>query len=140
MVDFLSITFPTLHRVLLLSYTKIRKLSKIYEWQTAILPLAIDYHTEITTGNHTDVEAWTLQQDWIDQYCSPTHILATFSTSKKRSATTSLQGPATKKGTMEICRNFNSKRCTFKRCVRKHRCSDCNSKDYGSHVCSKPKQ
>ena len=140
LVDFFGTTFPTLHRVLLLYYTKVRKLSKIYEWQTAILPLAIDYHTEITTGNHTDVEAWTLPQDWIDQYCSPTHILAASSTSKKRSATTSLQGPAAKKGTGEVCRNFNSKGCTYKECVREHKCSECNSKDHGSHTCTKPKQ
>ncbi len=128
MVDFFYTAFPTLHRVLLLYYTKVRKLSKIYEWQTAILPLAIDYHTEITTGNHTDVEAWTLPQDWIDQYCSPTYILASSSTSRKRSATTSLQGPSAKKRTGEICRNFNSMGCTYKECVREHKCLECNSR------------
>lgn len=128
MVDFFYTAFPTLHRVLLFYYTKVRKLSKIYEWQTAILPLAIDYHTEITTGNHTDVEGWTLPQDWIDQYCSPTYILASSSTSRKRSATTSLQGPAAKKRTGEICRNFNSTGCTYKECVREHKCLECNSR------------
>lgn len=87
MVDFFGITFPTLHRALLLYYTKIYKLSKIYEWQTAVLLLAIDYHTEITTGNHIDVDAWTLPQDWIDEYCSPNKVLAVFSTPQKRSAT-----------------------------------------------------
>lgn len=140
MVDFFGTTFPTLHRVLLLYYTKVRKLSKIYEWQTAILPLAIDYHTEITTGNHTDVDAWTLPQDWIDQYCSPNHILAVSFTSKKRGATTALEGSAKKKVAGEVCRNFNTKGCTFKECAREHKCSDCGSKDHGAHTCTKPKQ
>lgn len=62
MIDFFDIVFATLHHVLLLYYTKVWKLSKIYKWQTAILPFVIDYHTEITTGNYTDVEAWTLPQ------------------------------------------------------------------------------
>ncbi len=60
LVDFFGITFPTLHCILLFYYTKVRKLSKIYKWQTAILLLVIDYYTKITTRNHTDVEAWTL--------------------------------------------------------------------------------
>lgn len=140
MVDFFGTAFPTLHRVLLLYYTKVRKLSKIYEWQTAILPLAIDYHTEITTGNHTDVDAWTLPQDWIDQYCSPNHILAASFTSKKRGATTALEGSAKKKIAGEVCRNFNTKGCTFKECAREHKCSDCGSKDHGAHTCTRPKQ
>lgn len=91
MVDFFGIPFPTLHRALLLYYTKICKLSKIYEWQTAVLPLAIDYHTEITTGIHINVKAWTLPQDWIDEYCSPNNVLAVFPTSKKRSAAGTLE-------------------------------------------------
>lgn len=90
MVDFFGIAFLTLHCVFLSNYTKVWKLSKIYKWQTAIFPLAIDYYTKITTGNHANVAAWTLPQDWINQYCLPTHILAASFTSKKRHATTSL--------------------------------------------------
>lgn len=63
MVDFFGSTSPPLCLVLLLFHGKVRKLSKIYEWQNAILPLALDFHTEITTSNHTDVDAWTLPQD-----------------------------------------------------------------------------
>ena len=88
MVDFFGTATPTLFRTLFLFWSKIRKLSKIYVWQGAILPLAIDYHTEITTSNHTDVDMRTLPQDWIDQYCSSDHILSSTS-SKKRGATVS---------------------------------------------------
>lgn len=111
-----SMICPTLPHVLLLYYTKVCKLSKINEWQTAIFLLAIDYHTKITTRNHIDAETWTLAKDWIDQYCSSTHVLAASSTPKKCSATTSLlQGPAAKKGTGEVCRYFNTKGCTYKK-------------------------
>ena len=140
MVDFFDTAFPTLHRVLLFYYTKVCKLSKIYEWQTEILPLAINYHTEITTGNHMDMDAWTLPQDWIDQYCSPNHILAISFTSKKHGATTALEGSAKKKIAGEVCRNFNTKGCTFKECVQEHKCSDCGSKDHRAYTCTKPKQ
>lgn len=120
MVDFFGVTFATFHCVLLF-YTKVRKLGKIYEWQTAILPLAIDYHTEITTGTHTDVDAWTLPQDWIDQYCSSNHILSSSSTSKKRSASTTLERSSSKMVAAEVCRNFNTKGCTFKDCAHEHK-------------------
>lgn len=139
MVDFFGTAAPTLFRALLLFWTKIRKLGKIYAWQGAILPLAIDYHTEITTGNHTDVDTWILTQDWIDQYCSPDHILSS-NPSKKRPATSPLEGHSTKKKTLEICRNFNSKGCSFQDCTREHKCTECASRDHGAHACTIQKQ
>ena len=117
MVDFFGTTFLTLYQVLFFYYTKVCKLSKIYKWHTTILPLAIDYHIEITTGNHTDVDARTLLQNWINQYYSLNHILAVFSTSKKRGATTALKGLAKKKVVGEVCQNFNTKGCIFKKCA-----------------------
>lgn len=102
LVNFFGTTFLILYDILLFYYTKVWKLSKIYKWQTAILLLAIDYHTKITTGNHTDVEAWILPQD-CNQYYSPTHILVASSISKKYSTTTSLQGPAAKERTEKVC-------------------------------------
>lgn len=92
MVDFFGASSPTLFCVLLLFYTRIRKLSKIYDWQGAILSLAIDYHTDITSNDHTDVDAWALPQDWIHQYCSPHHVLPHNGPSKKRPAASSPEG------------------------------------------------
>lgn len=139
MVDFFDAAPPTLFRVLIFFLSKIWKLSKIYTWQSTVLPLAIDYHTEITTGNHTNADMWTLPQDWIDQYCSPDHTLGT-SLSKKQGAASSLDGHTNKKKTVEICQNFNTKSYLFKGCSREHKCTDCGSKDYEAHVCTKHKQ
>ena len=60
MVDLFGITFPTLHQKLLAYHQQIIELSSVYEWQEAVLPLAIEYHTEIVAINYTDVEAWTI--------------------------------------------------------------------------------
>ncbi|MCJ1262847.1 hypothetical protein MMC22_002717 [Lobaria immixta] len=120
---------------LLLHHTKIRKLSKVYEWHGAALPLALDFHPEITTTNHTDVDGWTLPQAWVDQYCSPHNVLA--DPSKKRAANATLEGPTSKKGTGEVRRNYNMKGCTFKECAREHKCSDCNSKEHGAQTRTK---
>ena len=139
MGDFFGAAFPSLGRVLLIFHQKIRTLSKIYDWQGAVLPLAIDFHTEVITDNHTNVEAWSLPQTWIDQYCSPQHVLST-SSGKKRAATTQAEGSASKKA-KEICRNFNSKGCTFKECSREHKCSECSSLEHGAQTCpTKSKQ
>ena len=141
MVDFFGVAFPSLFRVLLTYHSKIRHLSRIYDWQHAVLPLAIDYHSEITTGTHTDVEAWALPQYWVDQYCSPLWVLQNPSTgSRKHSPTSILDNPSgNKKHSGEICRNFNTKGCSYKECSREHKCSDCNAKDHGAHACSKSK-
>lgn len=39
---------PDLHASLTIFYTNILQLAKVYEWQEAILPLAIEIHTHIT--------------------------------------------------------------------------------------------
>lgn len=140
MVDFFGVAFPSLFRALSIFHQKIRSLSKIHEWQGAVLPLAIDYHTEVITGTPTNSEDWTVPQTWIDQYCSPHHVLSNLS-SKKRTATTNAEGHASKKVAGEVCRNFNTKGCTFKECNREHKCSECSSKDHGANTCptkSKP--
>lgn len=85
-VESFSPSFPSLCRVLLF-HTKIRKLSKVYEWQGAVLALALGFHTEITTTYPTDVDAWTLVQAWADLYCSPHTVLAAFSKKQAANAT-----------------------------------------------------
>lgn len=137
LVDFFGATFPSLSRVLLLFHQRIRKLTRIYEWQGAICPLVVDFHTEITTASPTNVDAWNLPQYWIDLYCSPQFVL-----NKKRTAAAALDGPAAKKPrTSEICRNFNDKGCSYgDKCYREHKCLECGSKDHGAQACTKRKQ
>ena len=141
LVNFFGVAFPSLFYVLLKFHDQILKLGRIYEWQNAVFPLAIDFHTSITTVNHTDVEAWAdLSQTWIYQYCTATHTLKGPGIgSNKRAATTNLERPTAKKGMGETCRNFNTKGCTFAKCVQEHKCTECNSKDHGAKECPKAK-
>lgn len=104
MSDFFGTTFPSLVRVLLRFHSQIKMLSKIYDWRGAVIPLAIEYHTEVTAANHTDVDAWTLPQHWIDTYCTPQYVTngPLSALSKKRAATSSPDGHASKKRTSQI--------------------------------------
>lgn len=132
LVDFFGPVSPTLFRVLLLFHAQIRKLSKIYEWQNAVLPLALDYHTEITATDHTDTDAWFLPRHWIDAYCSPLNFLN--GPSKKRTNTATLEGHIGKKNAGNVCRKFNTKGCGWGKCARAHKCTECDSKDHGAQA------
>lgn len=74
MIDFFEVAFPFLFRSLLMFHSKVQHLSQIYDWQHIVLPLAIDYHIEITISTNTDVESWVLSQHLVDQYCSPLYV------------------------------------------------------------------
>ena len=119
-------------------HSKVRRLSRIYNWQHAVFPLAIDYNTEITTGTHTDFEGWVLPQHWVDQYCSPLWVLQNQTAgSRKRAASyTCDHANLCKENVGEVRRNFNSKGCSYQDCSRGHKCSDCNAKDHRAHACT----
>lgn len=140
MLSFFGVAYPTLHYGLLQFHAKIRTLSRTYEWQNAVLPMALDFHIEITTGSPTNADDWILTGEYIDLYCTARMVLPYPSATKKRGATGSLKGHVSKKGTSEVCRNFNTKGCTFGKCTREHKCTECDSKEHGAHACTKPEQ
>ena len=141
--NFSRANFLTLSCVLFFFWSKIQNLSKIYKWQNAILPLAIDYHTNITLTNLTDVDAWTLPQFWINQYCALNYIFtaAALLSSHKQLVFSLADEYVNKKKTGEICCNCNTKGCILSNgCFQEHKCSDCNSKKHGANTCTKRKQ
>lgn len=138
MVQFFGTAFPHLHRALHHFQLKIRQLSRIYEWQNACLPLAFDFHSERTTSGPTNVDAWKLPAHWVDSFCTPQYVRTS---SKKRDATTTLDGHSSKKeAACEVCKNFNTKGCSYPKCAREHKCTKCNSKDHGAHACTQAAQ
>ena len=61
LVNFFGVAFLSLFYAFLKFHDQILKLGRIYEWQNAVFPLAIDFHTSITPVNHTNVETlWGL--------------------------------------------------------------------------------
>lgn len=133
MVDLFGITFPTLHQKLLAYHQQIIELSSVYEWQEAVLPLAIEYHTEIVAINHTDVEAWTIPHIWVDRFCTSIRTLRAGPTlSFPPSIQAKFREP---NDATVVSRAFNSKGCRYASCRRRHECSTCNSKGHNQPGC-----
>lgn len=55
--------------------TKIHELSRVYEWQGAVLPLAIDAHTEILAAQPTEATSWIIRDKLQELYCTPLTVL-----------------------------------------------------------------
>ncbi len=54
---------PDLYSVLVEFYTNIYKLSTVYEWQEAVLPMAIEAHTFIVAQQPTDPSKWVIPRN-----------------------------------------------------------------------------
>ena len=132
LMGFSIITYPLLFNALLAFHSRIIELSDIYNWKDTVLPLAIEYYTEITYTTPLDISAWRIPQEWIDKYCTPDKTLYYISTSRptasrKRSATITIPS--------EICLRFNGKGCFYKSCDRTHACKECGEISYGALSC-----
>ena len=63
MVDLFGMKVPELHQKLIAYHQRIIELSATYDWSDAVLPLAIEYHTEVVAVNHIDIDAWLLPRE-----------------------------------------------------------------------------
>lgn len=136
MLDFFSSAVPTLHQKLYAYHYQIMELSTIYDWQEAVLPLTIEYHTEIVSVNHIDVEAWTIPRTWVDRFCSPLKIIRSGVATSTSSSSTQARFREPNDASM-ICRAFNGKGCIYSSCKRRHECSACGAKGHGMPGCKK---
>lgn len=134
MVDLFGITVPLLHQKLLAYHQQIIELSTTYDWQHAVLPLAIEYHTEIVAVNHIDVDAWSIPRQWVDRFCTSNMAVRSVSATSSGSATTPARLREANDSSV-ICRSFNGKGCRFSSCKRRHECSTCGSKGHGEPGC-----
>lgn len=132
MLELFNSAFPTLHRKLLTYHQQIIELSSTYEWQEAVLPLAIEYYTEIVAINHTDVEAWTIPCTWIDRFCTSTRTIKAGTISFPPSTQAKLREP---NNATVLCQSFNGKGCHYSSCRRQHKCPVCSSKGHREPGC-----
>lgn len=141
MLDFFGVGFPSLFQLFQSYHSKICQLSRIYDWQHAVFPLAIDYHTKIRTKTYTKVETWILPQHQVDQCCFLLWVLhnPTIRSCKHAAFSTLDNANRNKKHSGKICQNFNTKSCLHKNYFQEHKYSNCNAKDHGKHACTKPK-
>ncbi|MCJ1468626.1 hypothetical protein MMC07_007255 [Pseudocyphellaria aurata] len=70
MVSLFGQTNPDLHAALFQFHGTIIELSQVYEWQEAVLPLAIEAHTYITTLQPTDPTQWVFHPEFQGRFCN----------------------------------------------------------------------
>lgn len=62
---------PDLHAALQDFYSSIYELSTVYEWQEAVLPMAIEAHTYIIAQQPTDPAKWVIAEKFQGRICTP---------------------------------------------------------------------
>lgn len=62
---------PDLHAALADFYSSIYELSTVYEWQEAVLPMAIEVHTFIVAQQPTDPLKWVIPEKFQGRFCTP---------------------------------------------------------------------
>lgn len=124
-------------------YQKIPELSRIYNWERAVLPLAIDIHTYIVSVSASDPNAWVIPDPLKAQFCkSNTVSLAfmisrnqTFLGQRKRDTHNVRSKPIctpeeSTNSRIVVCEAFNmAKDCSYPSCERSHQCKDVDLKD-----------
>lgn len=62
---------PTLNTALIYFYGNILQLSKVYEWQRTVLPMAIEVHTYIIAQQLSDPQKWVISAEFQGRFCTP---------------------------------------------------------------------
>ena len=68
---------PDLQLALLRFYGVILQLSKVYDWQEAVLPMAIEVHTHIVAQQPLDPKNWKIPVEFKNRLCSPMDTIDT---------------------------------------------------------------
>lgn len=121
---------PTLVGKLLEFHNVIVELAPAYDWQKAVLILALHHHRAALHKGFADLDAWDVQGSLIERICRG-HVKPFNSPASGKPA-----GNLSSKGLNTAgvaCINWNTKGCTYDKCKREHKCSTCG----GSHPATK---
>ncbi len=135
---------PDLHSALAEFYTNIYKLSKVYEWQEAVLLMAIEAHTFIVAQQPTDPSKWVIPEKFQGRFCTARTMIGMGSimgggAKKKRSRSPAgaRHGKSSGSNNSSIsCELFNKGGCDWPSCNKAHKCKECRSKDHGLSECT----
>lgn len=134
-------TTPNLYLPLAAFHREIMDLSTIYEWQAAVFPLALDFHTYIVEEHPTDTIRWEIPAKWQARFCNPMTTLGSRMEQKRKRGSSPVSAiPQAKKDANDgsvFCNSFNKGVCSRPDCHRKHLCEICGLKDHGSRTCKK---
>jgi hypothetical protein len=125
-VEVFGAKFPGLHIALSRFMLDIIELEKIYDWQTAVLPLALQFHEELADdGLCSDPSRWTLDRQYVDRFCNATRLKSIHP--NQPLADKVPRGPSQRQHPLEPndssvrCRKWNTpKSCRWHGCRRRH--------------------
>jgi hypothetical protein len=125
LVEFFGAEFPGLHIALSRFMLDIIELEKIYDWQSAVLPLALQFHEELADdGLCSDPSRWTLDRQYVDRFCNATRLKTVHSNqplADKVPKWPSRRYPNEPNDSSVICRKWNTpESCHWPGCKRRH--------------------
>lgn len=75
LISLFGATVPNLHLALANFYINILQLAKVYEWQEAVLPLAIKIHSHIVCLRPSDPSNWVIPPEVQGRFCTTMTVL-----------------------------------------------------------------
>ncbi len=66
---------PDLHTVFTEFYSNVYKLSTVYDWQDAVLPMAIEAHTYIDSQQPRDLSNWVIPEKFRGRFYTPRKMI-----------------------------------------------------------------
>jgi hypothetical protein len=129
LVEFFDAEFPGLHIALSRFMLDVIELEKIYDWQTAVLPLALQFHEELADdGLCSDPSRWTLDRQYVDRFCNATRLKSVHLNqplADKVPRPSQRQHPLEPNDSSVICRKWNTpESCRWAGCRRRHAVDD----------------
>ncbi len=135
---------PDFHSALAQFYSNIYKLFWVYEWQEAVLPMAIEAHIFIVAQEPTDPSKWVIPEKfqgwfWTARIMIGMHSIMGADAKRKssRSHKGVRRGKSSGSNNLWIsCQLFNKGGCNWPTCNRAHICKDCGSMDHWLSECA----
>ena len=140
LVSLFSKEAPDLHITLAEFYSNVYELSTVYEWQDAVLPMAIKAHTYIVSQQPTDLSKWVIPEKFQGRFCTLRTMIgigsiigASGAGGSKRRRSRSPAGARCVKSSgsnnlLISCDLFNKGGCNWPPCNRAHKCKKCGSR------------
>jgi hypothetical protein len=130
-------------------YQKILELAKLYDWESAVLSLAIEIHTHAAAQGIIEADNWNIDSDFQGRYCHPGALNGTKSFSQNVSSLMKRKRSLERLGRFEkklgsfniltvLCEAYNRHTgCNVPSCERLHQCKGCGTKGHGLATCRK---
>ncbi len=133
-----------LHSVLAEFNTNIYEHSTMYDWQEAVLPMAIEAHTFIVAKQPSDLLKWVISEKFQGRFCTARTTIGMGSimgagAKKKRSRSPAgaCCGKSSGSNNLSIsCELIHKGSCDWPLCNRAYKCKKCGSRDHGLSECT----